>query len=68
MVNVIAALKTMRDDMELKRIGVPYRATLDQCISQLERAEVEAQAIIDSALTAHNRAAAVLRQIVGDQS
>lgn len=66
--NVIKALKTMRDDMELKRIGVPYRATLDQCISQLERAEVEAEAIVHGALTAHNRATAVLRQIVGGQS
>lgn len=66
--NVIEALRTMRDDMEKKRIGVTYRMTLDQCIAQLERAEAELSDGLFASFTPRRRVETALRQITGKKT
>ena len=66
--NVIEALRTMRDDMENKRIGVSYRMTLDQCISQLERAEADLCNYPPPYFTPTWAAKSALRQITGEKT
>lgn len=66
--NVIEALRTMRDHMEKKRIGVSYRMTLDQCIAQLERAEADLSDYPPPYFTPTCAAKSALRQITGQKT
>lgn len=63
--NVIEALRTMRDDMEEKRIGHPYQLVLDQSISQLERAEAEIERALGRTFTPRAAIAIALFHITG---
>lgn len=63
--NVIEALKTLDRDLDQARAQYS-RLTLEQCISQLERAEADLRDYPPPYFTASCAAASALRHITGD--
>lgn len=65
--NVIEALRTMRDELDAK--GVHYsRLTMDQCISQLECAEAEIKHALERTFTPRAAIAIALFRINGEKT